>query len=253
MALNERLAMTKSSSFPYIGTELELFSRATNWKNYIGKNLRPHIVGSVIEVGAGLGGSTKYLCNDSHEHWLCLEPDANHASHLKGLISARKLPPCCEAKCGVLADLPPGECADTIIFIDVLEHIENDEEEMRVAVSHLATGGHIVMLSPAFNFLYSPFDKAIGHYRRYSQKDAERLTVPPLALKQVFFLDSLGCFVSAANRLIMRASQPSVHQIQFWDKAIVPVSGLTDKLFGRLFGRSIVMIWQKKCPGTLSR
>ena len=195
-------------------------------------------------MGAGRGGSTKYLCDRSHGRWICLDPDPNHVSHLNGLISARKLPPCCEARCGVLANLPE-ECADTIIYIDVLEHIEDDENEMRIAATHLVTGGLIVMLSPAFNFLYSPFDEAIGHYRRYTRKDAGRLTVHPLALKRVFFMDSLGFFVSAVNRLIMRASHPSIHQIQFWDKAIVPVSGLTDKIFGRLFGRSVVMIWQK--------
>lgn len=237
--------MTRLSSFSYVGTELELFAKATNWKNYLGMNLKPYIVGRVIEVGAGIGGSTKYLCNGSHERWVCLDPDASHVSHLRGLISLRKLPSCCEARCGILAELPPDECADTILYIDVLEHIENDEEEMRVAVTHLATNGHIVMLSPAFQSLYSPFDEAIGHYRRYGRKDAERLTVPSLLLKQVFFLDSLGCLVSAVNRLIIRSSQPSVHQIQFWDKALVPVSGLTDKILGRLFGRSVVMIWQK--------
>jgi len=234
-----------SAEFSYVGTELELFAKATNWKNYVGKKLRPYIAGNVIEVGAGLGASTKYLCNLSHGRWICLEPDANHVSHLKGLIAARKLPPCCEAICGVLADLAPAEFADTIIYIDVLEHIERDEEEMRVAAAHLAARGHIVMLSPAFNFLYSPFDEAIGHYRRYVYADAMRLTVQSLTLQAIFFLDSVGFFVSASNRLVLRKSQPSMRDIQIWDKTIVPISVLTDKICSPLFGRSIVMIWQK--------
>lgn len=149
------------------------------------------------------------------------------------------------SECGVFADLDAWESADTIVYVDVLEHIENDEAEMAVATAHLAKGGHVVVLSPAFNFLYNPFDEAIGHWRRYSHKDARRLTVPGLSLKRVFFLDSLGCSLSALNRLVMRASQPSVHQIQLWDKAIVPVSGVTDRILGDLFGRSIAMIWKK--------
>ena len=234
-----------TTKFSYVGTELELFAQAINWKAYFGRKLRSYIAGSVVEVGAGLGGSTKYLCDRSCGRWLCLDPDASHVSHLNNLIATGRLPSYCEARCGVLADLAPDEHADTINYVDVLEHIDDDEGEMRVAATHLAAGGHIIMLSPAFTFLYSPFDKAVGHYRRYSQKDAERLTVPPLALKRVFYLDSFGWFVSAANRLIMRASHPSVHQIKFWDKAVVPVSSLTDKIFGRFFGRSIVMVWQK--------
>ena len=237
--------MTASTELSYVGTELELFAKATNWKNYAGGKLRPYITGSVIEVGAGLGGSTNYLFNRNHVRWLCLDPDANHVSYLRGLISARKLPPCCEARCGVLADLNAEECADTIIYFDVLEHIEDDEEEMRVAAAHLTRGGHVVTLSPAFNFLYSPFDEAIGHRRRYASKDARRLKVRSLSLRRVFFLDSVGLFASAFNRLIMRKSKPSTYEIQIWDKVMVPASILTDKIFSRMLGRSIVMIWQK--------
>src|SRR5262245_40313427 len=119
--ISNSTAMNTSTQFSYIGAELELFANATNWKNYIGRTLRPYITGSVIEVGAGLGGSTKYLCNRSHARWLCLDPDPNHVLHLKRLIADRKLPPCCEARCGVLANLAPGDCADTIIYVDVLE------------------------------------------------------------------------------------------------------------------------------------
>jgi hypothetical protein len=183
--------------------------------------------------------------NSSHGRWICLDPDANHVSHLIGLITAKKLPSHCEARCGVLADLAPGEFVDTIIYIDVLEHIEHDEEEMRVAATHLAARGHVVTLSPAFNFLYSPFDEAIGHYRRYVYTDARRLTVQSLALQAAFFLDSAGFFISAFNRLILRKSQPSVRDIKIWDKTIVPISVLMDKICGPVFGRSIVMIWQK--------
>ena len=127
------MVASTSMQFCYVGTELEVFAKAANWKNYVGKKLRPYITGSVIEVGAGLGGSTKYLCDRSYVRWLCLDPDAKHALHLEGLIAAGKLPPCCEARCGVLADLAPGDRADTIIYVDVLEHIQDDEAEMLAA------------------------------------------------------------------------------------------------------------------------
>jgi hypothetical protein len=237
--------MTESRKFSYVGSELELFANATNWKKYMSVKLRPYISGDVIEVGAGLGSSTKYLCNRSHARWLCLDPDASHVSHLNRLIAGRKLPPCCEARRGILADLAPDERADTIIYVDVLEHIENDEEEMRVAAAHLAPRGLIVALSPAFSSLYSPFDEAIGHYRRYVRNDARRLTVQSLTLQALFFLDSAGFFVSALNRIILRKPQPSVRDIRIWDKVFVPISVLSDEIFGRLFGKSIVMVWQK--------
>jgi SAM-dependent methyltransferase len=235
--------------FSYIGTELELFAKATNWKNYLSKKLRPYITGRVIEVGAGLGSSTKYLCDRSHVRWVCLDPDAKHASHLKSLIAAGKLPPCCEVRCSVLADLARGDLADTILYVDVLEHIQDDEAEMLVAAAHLAPGGHIVVLAPAFNSISSPLDKAVGHYRRYGRDDATRLSSQSLSLQATFFLDSAGFFASALNRLILRKSLPSARDIKIWDKLIVPISILTDKILGSLFGRSIVMVWQKDPTG----
>ena len=96
-------------------------------------------------------------------------------------------------------------------------------------------------LSPAFNSLYSPFDLAIGHYRRYAPKDAKRLTVQSLSLCATFFLDSAGFFASALINSFSE-SQPSVRDIHIWDKVIIPVSTLTDQICGGLFGRSIVMV-----------
>src|SRR5262249_32191136 len=119
------------------------------------------------------------------------------------------------------------------------------EAEMRIAATHLNSGGRIIVLSPAFNWLYSPYDRAIGHYRRYTRRDAKRLTVPQLSLQQTFFLDSIGLFASLTNRLLLRATAPSSRQIAVWDRMMVPMSIYTDRLFGAMFGRTIIMIWKK--------
>lgn len=57
----------------------------------------------------------------------------------------------------------------------MLEHIEADAAEMNKAAALLNPGGHIIVLSPAFQFLYNPFDKAIGHYRRYNKRMLKKL------------------------------------------------------------------------------
>jgi SAM-dependent methyltransferase len=242
--MNRSSARTRTE-IAYHGKELEQFAEAINWKKYWSSKLRGLITGYVIEVGAGLGSSTKFLHPDRHARWLCLDPDPRFASNLAQRITTGDLPQCCEAKCGVLGDLPPEELADTILYIDVLEHIKNDEAEMRIAAAHLRSGGRIIVLSPAFNWLYSPYDRAIGHYRRYTRRDAKRLTVPQLSLQQAFYLDSVGLFASLANRLLLRAAAPSSRQIAVWDRMMVPASIYADRLFGSLFGRTIIMIWKK--------
>ena len=55
---------------------------------------------------------------------------------------------------------------DTILYIDVLEHIEDDYAEIKHAMGLLTSGGRIIIVSPAHNWLYNPCDKAVGHFRR---------------------------------------------------------------------------------------
>ena len=59
---------------------------------------------------------------------------------------------------------------DTILYMDVLEHIENDEKEINKALKQLNSGGYLIFFVPAYQFLYSDFDKAIGHIKRYNKK-----------------------------------------------------------------------------------
>jgi hypothetical protein len=57
-------------------------------------------------------------------------------------------------------------------------------------------------------------------------------------------LDSVGFFASAANRFMLAATMPSVRQIAFWDKVLVPVSRVLDNVTGHKLGKSIVAIWE---------
>jgi len=194
----------KRAEINYQGTELELFADAVNWKTYWSKTLQHYVAGTVIEVGAGIGGSTKYICaHPGVDHCICLEPDPNFAAHLSNMVVTGLLPNYCEIRCNILSDLPSNVQANAIFYTDVLEHIEKDEEEIAAAATHLTTGGRLIVLSPAFSWLYSPFDKSVGHHRRYSRKDVRRLTAPSLAIERVFFLDSLGVLLSVANRIIL--------------------------------------------------
>ena len=57
----------------YIGNELELFSRAVNWKRYFASRITPWLGGKVLEVGAGLAETTRWICDGSQATWLCLD------------------------------------------------------------------------------------------------------------------------------------------------------------------------------------
>ena len=232
------------SDFEYVGNELDLFATASNWKGYFASLLRQYIKGRILEVGAGLGATTEALWNESVDSWLCLEPDASLARQLTGKLSASRWKNAkVECRVGAVAQLAPEELFDTILYIDVLEHIENDRVELERASDHLAAGGSLVVLSPAFPSLESPFDSALGHVRRYTMKSLAAVFPRQLRRERLIYADSVGALASLANRFVLRRSLPGRAQIKAWDRGMIPLSRLLDPLIGRRFGRSVIAVY----------
>lgn len=228
----------------YIGSELSIFQHAHNWKSYYATQIKPLLGSTILEVGAGIGATTEFLCQETHTKWICLEPDPALLAVTKEKITSHKLPSCCYAKQGFLTDLESKEKFDAILFIDVLEHIEDDQTELENAALRLKPGGRIIVLSPAHDWLFSPFDQSIGHFRRYNKKSLKALSPAGLHLKSIKYYDCLGLFASLANKLILKSAMPSQKQIQFWDKKIIPLSKILDPVLGHQFGKTIIAVWQ---------
>lgn len=238
------------TDYTYIGSELELFQAATNWKSYFRSRLAPYLGREVLEVGAGLGGTTRLLCRGEQQRWVCLEPDAQLTDRLTEAIEAGDLPSCCEAVTGTLEQVRPFPSFDTLLYIDVLEHIEDDREEVVRAAERLHPGGHLIVLAPAHGWLYTAFDRCIGHYRRYTRKSLASLTPADLTLVKLAYLDSVGLAASLGNRLVLHSSMPNRRQIRVWDKLMVPLSRVIDPILGYRVGKSVLGIWRKKsCEG----
>jgi SAM-dependent methyltransferase len=231
--------------YAYVGSELEVFRHAHNWKNYYRKQLAPYIRGQVLEVGAGLGATTRVLCSGTEGRWVCLEPDAALASQIAEEHRLHPYPIAPEVVVGTLDALDPAETFDCLLYIDVLEHIENDAAEVCRAADRLAPGGSLVILCPAHQYFFSDFDRAIGHYRRYNASMMAALTPPTLRSERIFYLDSAGMLLSLANRLRPGKAVPSKWPILVWDRAFIPISRLLDPLFGYRLGKTVVSVWTK--------
>jgi len=231
------------TDFKYVGSELELFSDVWNWKNYWSSQIRPYLKGDILEVGAGIGSNTRLLDTGGAGRWVCLEPDPELTSQLTKNLTTQSTQRSYEIVCGTLESLP-GQSFDTIIYIDVLEHIEHDAVEMKNAASHLRPGGHVIVLSPAHQRLFSPFDAAIGHFRRYNRATLLAAAPPNLTLERMRYLDCAGMLLSAANMLLLKQSMPTKKQLSVWDRFVVPVSRVLDKPFGYGLGKTIIGVWK---------
>lgn len=229
------------TTFEYIGQELDLFRDARNWKQYWAALLRPYVSGDVLEVGAGLGANIGYLHNLAVRSMHCLEPDEALADQLRQAARGR---PGITVSAGTVAALPRGSF-DAVLYVDVLEHIEDDAGELARAAGLLRTGGTLIVLGPAHQALFSPFDTALGHYRRYDRRSLASCTPPSTRLEKMWYLDCVGLLASTANKLVLRQSLPTRRQIGFWDTYIVRASKVLDPVFGYRLGKSILAVWRR--------
>lgn len=222
----------------YIGTELEVFAHARNWKEYVRRKINPYLKGDVLEVGAGIGTNTPiYASQAGYETWTCLEPDASLAAQIPAVSRSERI-------VGTL-QMVANRQFDALMYLDVVEHIEDDASELKLASGILKPGGHLIVLAPAHQWLYTPFDKAIGHFRRYSRKTLLAAASPSLTLVSIQYLDSVGMLASIANKLLLNSAHPTVAQIKMWDQILVPQSKLIDVLTAHRLGKSLLAIWRR--------
>lgn len=242
----------RTEPFVYSGNELELFAAAVNWKAYWSSQILPYLGNDVLELGAGLGATARTLNHKPYRRWLGLEPD----QAMCDTVRARQgpdMPAGYQIRHGTSADLAPEERFDTVLYIDVLEHIEDDRAELERACAHLVPGGHLIIVAPAHNRLYSDFDKKVGHHRRYDKPMLRAIVPAPLNVRQLHYLDSVGMLASLLNRLVLKSDSPSPAQIRLWDSIMVRASRWVDVLTGHRLGKSIVCILEKpRTDGTAS-
>lgn len=241
-----------TETFVYSGNELEIFAAAVNWKAYWSSQIRPYLGDEVLELGAGLGATARALNHKPYRRWLGMEPDKTMCDTVQAQ-QGRGMPAGYQIRSGTSADLAPDERFDTVLYIDVLEHIEDDRAELERACAHLVPGGHLIIVAPAHNRLYSDFDKKIGHHRRYDKAMLRAIVPTPLNVKQLHYLDSVGMLASLSNKLVLKSDSPSLAQIRLWDSVMVRASRWVDVLTGHRLGKSIVCILEKpRTDGTAS-
>jgi SAM-dependent methyltransferase len=229
----------------YQGNELDLFKNATCWKRYWQGRIMEYVKGDVCEVGAGIGVNTGMLLRNASgiNSLLAIEPDSSLSNRIKeNVVDDKRL---LTVFNGYLSGIDSSKKFDTILYIDVIEHIRDDKQEINRALSRLKSGGNLIILVPAHPFLFSPFDSAIGHFRRYTMKSLRDTVGTKVGMLQMYHLDSMGAIASIVNKLLLKQPYPTERQILFWDRYIVQASRFTDMFFGKVFGKSIVGVWRK--------
>jgi SAM-dependent methyltransferase len=232
------------SDFKYVGSELDLFANVTNWKSYWAAQIRPYLHGDVLEVGAGIGANTEFVRPSEAGRSVCVEPDREMALQLEQKLRTLSSNRTHAAICGTTATVS-GQF-DTVVYIDVLEHIEDDRGEMQRAAALLKPGGHLIVLSPAHQALFTPFDASIGHFRRYNKRMLREITPGELKVERLWYLDAAGLTASLGNRLFLQQSMPTPAQLELWDTWMIRLSRIVDPLTFYALGKTVVGVWSRQ-------
>ncbi len=233
----------------YIGKDLEAMSFAVNYHKWILEEFRPFLGSDIVEVGAGTGSFSELLLKEKPGNLSLVEPSEMFEHLTRNLSQTKTVTKISlyrsiflDASDKIFKKTPP----DTIIYINVLEHIEDDLAELQTIYQTLEKKGYCLIFVPALMGLYGEFDRMVGHYRRYSKKDLEekcRSVGFEIVLSKYF--DFAGILPWFVKYKIFRSDKLSPGAVTIYDKIVVPLARRIEALVHVPLGKNILMVVRK--------
>jgi len=224
--------------------DLERLGTAERFFNWVLDEFHPYLKGSVLEVGAGTGTITRRIVQRYPElRVTALEPAENVVGDLESFAAVTPQVTVLRQTLAAVGPLAMGGY-DAVLYLNVLEHIEDDADELRHAAKALRPGGALLIFGPALSWLYSELDYKAGHYRRYSVEGLRRLAeAAGFEVVKAGYLDVLGIL---PYWLVYRlAGRDSISGTSIWgyDRVIVPISRLLQRVApDQLIGKNVLLI-----------
>jgi glycosyltransferase involved in cell wall biosynthesis len=218
-------------------------ARAERYNRWLADRLGPYLGRRVLEIGAGIGSFTRHLRGRE----LVLATDIN-PRYRRILANTFERHTGIQVRPLDLADFDPAALVadrlDTVVCLNVLEHIADDRQALRRLHDVLVPGGRLVLLVPAHRRLHGSIDDAIGHRRRYERRDLEaRLREAGLEVEAVAFLNRLGAVGWYLNSVLLRRRRVPGLQVRLQD-LLVPLIRAEGAL-ALPFGLSLLAVGRK--------
>lgn len=228
---------------------LERFAAATRFNRWMFDTIRPYCKGHVLEVGSGIGNISRLFLEQGvpltasdlrQEYCDYLKRNLGSSPSLQDVISVDLASP------DLAGQYPQLQAKfDTVIALNVIEHIENDTLALANCRQLLKPGGHLVMLVPAFQALYNKFDEELGHFRRYTARSQRSLLGQARfeVIHQQYF-NMVGILGWVLDGKLLKKRLIPRKQLMLFDK-MMPVIRLADILSFRALGLSTITIGRK--------
>ena len=222
--------------------EFAALSEAINYRKAIVTEFAPYLRGRILEVGAGIGQTSEAILElPGVTELVGVEPDARFQQGFRERLPTTRL------VAGTTADLDAGEAFDAAVMVNVLEHIEHDVEELARLREILRHGaGHLCILVPARQELYSRLDSDFGHFRRYDKPLlAGRLREAGFMVRHIHYFNLAGYFAWGLRYKLLRGRSFDIDQVRLFDRRIFPlVHRFESGVCRPPFGQSLIAIAQ---------
>ncbi len=234
-----------ASSFSYSGTELEAVAEARNYYDWIIDSFASRIGRRAVEAGAGIGTVSELILSRAEPNELVLiEPDRGNAAMLRERFQNDTR---VDVRLGYLEEFAPSLQADSVIAVNVLEHVEHDSGFLRAAHQGLLPGGYVLLLVPALPVIYGSLDRAFDHFRRYTRRGlTTQLRDAGFEIEKLHYLNMLGVAAWFASGRILRRKTLGRDQVRFYDRYVIPALRQIETRFHPPIGQSILAIARKR-------
>ena len=223
-------------------TQLAELDKYNHW---LYQQIAPAIGRHVLEVGSGTGNITQFLCAGDREV-MATDVVPSYRNELRRQFEGNP-----RVSVGIF-DLTASASEefrtlqfDSVVCLNVLEHIEDDLHALKQMRDVLAPGGTLALLVPAYQVLYGEFDRAVGHFRRYGKSDlVDKLKRTGFAIRELKFFSLLAMLPWFINGRIFKRDYLPVGQANLANR-LVPLLKL-EKLIGPPCGLSLIAIAKKQ-------
>jgi SAM-dependent methyltransferase len=241
MSVDRRFTQTQK---PYAADDLETMSEARRYQAHIFGLVRPHVGSRVLEVGCGIGTMTRKLL-DVAQQVTCIEPNLDCAARAREKLGAH---PRFAIRISHLEECDPDELRqqrfDTVVCVNVLEHIEDDVRALRLFRDVVANmGGQVLIFVPAVQALYGPHDAALGHHRRYSKRTLTRaFDAAGLDVVTMRYTNPIGLLGWIYNLYLTGNTEHTTSQVRLFERFVAPWALPLERLAAPPIGLSLFAV-----------
>lgn len=231
-----------------IGAEtLAVMAEAPRFNTWMYDTIEPWLGRRILEVGSGIGNMSAELLKRA-DHLVVTDLDPWYRGQLAHRFAARpqvrveqlELPD------AGARDRFAADRLDTVVALNVVEHIEDDVAAVRSMGELVVPGGRVVVLVPALPGLYGELDRQLGHYRRYTRRSLGSVfTRAGLRMERLFWFNRVGILGWWFNGRIRRLKQIPLSQLRSFD-ALVPLLRL-EQYLKLPFGQSLIAVGTPAC------